>query len=64
LGTSQSPVWIRSRFCEASACVEAARIGDHIAVRDSKNPDGPILMFDRDEWETFVAGVQVGDFQF
>ena len=59
-----SPVWQRSRLCDTNACVEATIIGDEIAVRDSKDPDGPILRFTKSEWSAFVGGVQGGDFQF
>ena len=36
---------------------------DHvIAMRDSKNPDGPALIFTPDEWTAFTAGVNDGEF--
>ncbi|MFI0419398.1 DUF397 domain-containing protein [Spongiactinospora sp. 9N601] len=31
-------------------------------LRDSKNPDGPVLTFTPAEWEAFVAGVKDGEF--
>ena len=33
-----------------------------IAMRDSRQPDGPVLIFTPDEWEAFTAGVQDGEF--
>jgi hypothetical protein len=55
--------WRRSRHCgEAAACVEVREIGDAIAVRDSKDPYGAVLMFDRHEWDAFVRGVRAGEF--
>ncbi|WP_218002150.1 DUF397 domain-containing protein [Microtetraspora malaysiensis] len=48
-------------------CVEVAVIsatdGHHTgerlyAVRDSKDPDGPALIFTPSEWEAFIAGVK------
>ena len=60
--TQHTPAWRRSRFCESSTCVEAAAVGDDIVVRDSKTPDGPILRFNRAEWDAFVAGVRCGEF--
>ena len=33
-----------------------------VALRDSKDPAGPALVFTRDEWETFGAGVKRGEF--
>jgi hypothetical protein len=34
-----------------------------VAVRDSKDPDGPRLIFTPAEWETFTAGVRDGEFE-
>ncbi len=31
-------------------------------MRDSKNPDGPVLKFTPAEWEAFVLGVKDGEF--
>lgn len=53
--------WVRAA-CNSSACVEAAREGDQILVRDSKDPAGPVLHFDTDEFGAFVAAVKTGDF--
>lgn len=43
-------------------CVEVAYVDGHYGVRDSKNPTGPVLVFDRDEWTAFVAGAKDGEF--
>ena len=43
-------------------CVEVRRRDDAIQVRDSKNPDGPILRFTREEWSAFVGGTKDGEF--
>ncbi|MER8072908.1 DUF397 domain-containing protein [Streptomyces sp. NPDC094034] len=32
------------------------------AVRDSKNPSGPALLFTADEWQAFVRGAVDGEF--
>lgn len=46
-------------------CVEIAELTDgHRAVRDSKNPDGPALIFTHGEWEAFTAGVRAGEFRW
>jgi Domain of unknown function (DUF397) len=42
--------------------VEVAFVDDAIAVRDSKHPDGPVLLFTRAEWDAFVAGAKDGEF--
>jgi hypothetical protein len=31
-------------------------------MRDSKDPDGPVLTFTPDEWNAFTLGVQDGEF--
>ncbi len=33
------------------------------ALRDSKNPDGPVLLFTAFEWECFLDGVDKGEFR-
>ena len=43
-----------------NACVEVARTPAHVAVRDSKNPDGPALAFDRDRFRRFTRQVKSG----
>jgi hypothetical protein len=35
---------------------------DVVLVRNSKDPNGPVLRFTRAEWEAFVGGVEDGDF--
>lgn len=55
--------WVRSSFCHTSSCcVEVAQDHDEILVRNSQNPDGPILRFSPEEWKTFLAGARDGDF--
>jgi Domain of unknown function (DUF397) len=45
-------------------CVEVARnLPGVVAVRDSKNADGPKLIFALGQWETFTAGVQNGELE-
>jgi Domain of unknown function (DUF397) len=43
-------------------CVEVASIDDMVAVRDSKNPDGPPLFFTRREIAYFLDAVKAGEF--
>lgn len=57
--------WRKSRRSNASGnCVEVARLphGDGIAIRNSRSPEGPALVFTPDEIAAFVAGVRDGDF--
>ena len=51
-----------SRSSGDGQCVEWARLSDTVAVRDSKNPAGPVLVFASAEWTAFVDGAKDGDF--
>ncbi|MGH3795438.1 MAG: DUF397 domain-containing protein [Pseudonocardiaceae bacterium] len=44
------------------ACVEVAELVDQVAMRDSKDPTGPVLTFPRDEWCAFLSSVRSGQF--
>lgn len=56
--------WRKSRASNPSgSCVEFARLpGGEIAVRNSRHPAGPALVYQRDELAAFLAGVKNGDF--
>jgi hypothetical protein len=43
-------------------CVEVAFAVNGVAVRDSKDPSGAVLVFTANEWEAFVAGAKDGEF--
>jgi hypothetical protein len=44
-------------------CVEVARLPDgRVAVRDSRHPSGPALVFTSAKWTAFVGGATDGDF--
>jgi hypothetical protein len=43
-------------------CVEVGTAGRVVAVRDSKDPGGPRLVFAPKEWQAFVAAVKAGEF--
>jgi hypothetical protein len=43
-------------------CVEVAFVDGAIAVRDSKNPTGSVLVFTPSEWLAFVDGTKSGEF--
>jgi hypothetical protein len=56
--------WRKSSYSgNGGNCVEVGTgLPGKIAVRDSKNPDGPVLSFGPEEWDAFVKGLKRGDF--
>ena len=55
--------WRKSSYSNPSGnCVEAAPLTDGVAVRNSRFPDGPALVFTEAEWAAFLRGVKEGDF--
>ncbi|MFE9656835.1 DUF397 domain-containing protein [Micromonospora sp. NPDC006431] len=57
--------WQKSRRSNPSGnCVELAELpgGAGIAVRNSRHPDGPALIYTVDEIAAFVLGARDGDF--
>lgn len=59
-----SASWRKSSYSNPSGnCVEAAELSaDAVAVRNSRFPDGPALIFTGAEWDAFLRGVKDGDF--
>jgi uncharacterized protein DUF397 len=56
-------VWRKSSRSGSGNCVEVAQnLPGIVAVRDSKDPDGAVLVFSPAEWTAFIDGVQAGDF--
>ena len=54
--------WQRSTHCANSSCVEVALLGSQVAVRDSKEQEGPVLIFTKAEWTAFLRGARDGEF--
>jgi hypothetical protein len=54
--------WKKSSYSAVSDCVEVALLDGQVAVRDSKDRHGPVLLFTSREWRAFVAGVRDGEF--
>jgi hypothetical protein len=58
-------VWRKSSRSNGNGgdCVEVADLPDGSrAVRDSKDRSGPTLLFTPAEWQAFVEGVKLGEF--
>jgi hypothetical protein len=58
-----SLAWIKARSSTANgACVEVASAVGNIAIRDSKDPNGPILVYTPSEFRAFLEGARNGEF--
>ncbi len=56
--------WQKSNRSNPSGnCVELAELpGGGIAIRNSRDPDGPVLIYTPDEINAFIQGARDGDF--
>jgi hypothetical protein len=56
--------WQKSRHSgQLGNCVEAASLDSgEVALRNSRYPSGPALIFNRDEMAAFLAGAKDGEF--
>ncbi|HET9380037.1 MAG TPA: DUF397 domain-containing protein [Streptomyces sp.] len=56
--------WRKSRYSNSQgSCVEFARLpGGEVAVRNSRFPDGPALVYSPAEIEAMLIGVKNGEF--
>jgi Domain of unknown function (DUF397) len=56
--------WVKSSLSFSNGnCVEVAGLpGGGAAVRDSKDPEGPVLRFTPAEWDAFLGGAKGGEF--
>ncbi len=60
----QGIVWRKSRYSNSSGeCVQLAELPNQgIAIRNSRYPNGPALIYTYAEFAAFVHGVKKGDF--
>jgi hypothetical protein len=63
-GRLPGATWRKSGRSSAQGnCVELARLPGHgVAVRNSRDPQGPALVFTDAELDAFLVGVKDGDF--
>jgi hypothetical protein len=56
--------WVKSSYSAGGNCVELAELpgGAGIAVRNSRDPQGPALIYTRAEIDAFVRGAAAGEF--
>jgi hypothetical protein len=56
-------VWRKSTQSNANGCVEVAFVDRHVAMRDSKDQGGSVLVFTPTEWQAFIDGVHEREFE-
>lgn len=59
--------WVKSSYSNANggSCVEwapACAVGGTVPVRDSKDREGPTLLFSTGAWSSFVAALKTDEF--
>jgi hypothetical protein len=57
--------WVKSRRSGPTGgnCVEVAFLaGGEVAMRNSRHPEGPALIFSAAEWDAFLGGAADGEF--
>ncbi|WP_416903510.1 DUF397 domain-containing protein [Micromonospora echinospora] len=55
--------WRKSSHSDDGNCVEVAYTHKLVFVRDSKNCAGPALRFDLIQWQAFMNGVRLNEFE-
>jgi hypothetical protein len=57
-----SLAWYKSSYsAHETGCVEVAITTDRVAVRDSKNPEGPIIQLTHGQYEAFIREAKAAD---
>jgi hypothetical protein len=59
---ASGPGWRKSSYSSGGGCVEVNPQAEVILVRDSKDPGGPVLTFDRAAFAAFIDGVRDDEF--
>jgi hypothetical protein len=63
-GSCVEVAFVKASHCGGGTCVEVGRdhTCDQVLMRDSKNPDGPRLVFTQVAMTAFLDGVKAGEF--
>ena len=62
IGDDEQFTWRKSSKSNFAGCVEVCFTGGGVAVRDSRDPDGPVLHFTAAQWTAFLAGAAAHEF--
>jgi Domain of unknown function (DUF397) len=55
--------WRKSTHSANNGCLEVAFVDSQVAIRDSKDRKGPMLVFSAAEWQAFLAGARESQFE-
>ena len=55
--------WYGGLHAVAAGLVEVRFVDGEAQVRAPREPNGPVLLFNRSEWDAFLRGVREGEFQ-
>ena len=59
----ENPPWIKAALSgDGENCVEMRRHAGAVEVRDSKDPEGPVLRYTSAEWAAWLDGAKKGEF--
>jgi Domain of unknown function (DUF397) len=54
--------WRKSSHSAEGNCVEVAFLGDRVAIRNSNDRQGPMLVFSSADWRSFLKSVRDREF--
>jgi len=60
----EDPEFTTSTFSGGVNCLEVARVGNWVLLRNSRCPETELMRLTLDEWTAFRLGVQHGEFHF
>jgi len=61
-GASADLSWTVSSACDGGQCIRVARNGEFVVIGNTNNPEGLTGAFTVDEWQKFLIGAKLGDF--
>ena len=64
MSTESTTPWIKATASGGGGgdCVELRRKGESVQVRDSKDPQGPVLNYSKSELAAWIDGAKKGEF--
>jgi Domain of unknown function (DUF397) len=58
------PKWRKATYSTGNgACVEVASLGGILAIRDSQDKGGPIMVCGRPAWQSFVSAIRATEWK-